>query len=243
MSGGRLKVGICDDEAQDLERMHQTLCHCMEILEEKEFEVFLFRKAGELLEESRKHAFSLIFLDVMMPEWSGFDLASQLGLGRGETKVVFVSNHESMVFDSYDYSPLWFVRKSKLEKDMLRALQKYEQITARKKISYRIKNGFKSYDVRLDELMYIECEGHTMKIQTSDGNTYSVYGSLRPVEMELAKYGFIRIHKNYLVNLRYVKEVSKKNVRLRDGSELDMGRARRKEMEEAMSRYERRSLT
>lgn len=239
MSEKKLQIGICDDEPRDLKRIRDTLYHCMDILEQKDVEVHLFRRARDLLEASQKQVFNLIFLDVMMPEWSGFDLASQLGLKKNETKVVFVSNHESMVFDSYDYSPLWFVRKSMLEKDMLRALLKYEQTTARKKISYRIKEGFTTREVLLEDLMYIECEGHTLRMRTSDGATYPVYGSLRPVEEELAKYGFVRIHKNYLVNLYYVKEVCKKNVLLRNGSELDMGKARRKDMAEAMSRYER----
>lgn len=238
----RLEIGICDDEPQDLERIRSTLCHCMDVLGEKDARVHLFRQAGELSEAIQRRTFDLIFLDVMMPEWSGFDLASQLGPKRDETQVVFVSNHESMVFESYDYTPLWFIRKSMLEKDMLRALMKFGRVTASKKISYRIKEGFKSREVLLDDLMYIECEKHTLKMRTSDGNTYPVYGSLRPVEEELGKYGFIRIHKNYLVNLRYVKEVGKMNVRLRDSTELDMGRARRKGVEEALERYGRRRL-
>lgn len=240
MSGKKLEIGICDDQAGDLERVHDTLLRCMEILGEKDAEVHLFQEAGELSGEIRRRSFDLIFLDVMMPGRSGFDLASQLGAK--ETQVVFVSNHESMVFESYDYMPLWFVRKSMLEKDMLRALLKYERVTARKKISYRIKNGFQSRDVLLEDLAYIECEKHTLRIRTSDGNMYQAYGSLRPVEEELEKYGFVRIHKNYLVNLHYVKDVGRKSVLMRDGSELDLGRARRKGLEEALERYGRRRL-
>lgn len=238
MSLKKLEIGICDDERQDLERIRDTLCCCLETLGEKNVAVYLFSQARELYEESRQHIFNLVFLDVVMPEWNGFDLASQL-VRKGETKVVFVSNHESMVFDSYDYTPLWFVRKSMLERDMLHALRKYQQATARRRISYRMKDGFGYRDVALDDMMYIEGEGHTLKVWMPDQKTYQIYGSLRSMEEELSKYGFIRIHKNYLVNQRYISEVGKKNVRLRDGSELDMGKARRKEIAEAMNRYER----
>lgn len=239
MSTKKLEIGICDDERQDLERTRDALCRCLDVLGEKNVAVYLFSRARELYEESCQRIFSLVFLDVIMPEWNGFDLASQLTMRKNETKVVFVSNHESMVFDSYDYTPLWFVRKSMLEQDMLRALRKYQQATARKQISYRMKDGFGYREVALDDMMYIEGEGHTLKIWMPDRKNYQMYGSLRPVEEELSKYGFIRIHKNYLVNQRYISEVGKKNVRLRDGSELDMGKARRKEIVEAMSRYER----
>ena len=59
-----------------------------------------------------------------MPEIDGFDLAGQLYLKNPHLKVVFVSNYESIVFDAYEYMPLWFVRKSSLERDMLKSTAK-----------------------------------------------------------------------------------------------------------------------
>lgn len=238
MNAKKLEIGICDDQPRDLKRIRDVLCSSLEAMGGWNASIRLFRRGRALFEESRQTTFDLLFLDVMMPELSGFDLASQMSMRRGETQVVFVSNNENMVFDSYDYSPLWFVRKSLLERDMSRALMKYRQATSERRITYRIKEGFGRREVMLDELMYIECEGHTLKLAMSDGNVYQSYGSLRPVEEELSESGFIRIHKNYLVNQRYVSEVCKRNVRLRNGCELDMGKARRKEIAEAMIRYE-----
>ena len=243
MNAKKLEIGICDDQPRDLKRIRDVLCSSLEAMGGWDASIHLFRRGRALCEESKRTTFGLLFLDVMMPDLSGFDLASQIHMHRGETKVVFVSNHENMVFDSYDFSPLWFVRKSLLERDMSRALIKYRQATSERRITYRIKEGFGRREVMLDELMYIECEKHTLKLSMSDGNVYQAYGSLRPVEEELSESGFIRIHKSYLVNQRYISEVCKRSVRLRNGSELDMGRARRKEIADAMMRYERGKTT
>ncbi|MCM1193509.1 MAG: LytTR family transcriptional regulator DNA-binding domain-containing protein [Butyrivibrio sp.] len=50
----------------------------------------------------------------------------------------------------------------------------------------------------------------------------------------------MRIHKNYLVNQAYIKEVGNREVYLTDGSVLEMGRDRKKEIREAMRRYDRK---
>lgn len=91
-----------------------------------------------MYKDSQSQGFSLVFLDWEMPEIDGFDLAGQLYLKNPHLKVVFVSNYESIVFDAYEYMPLWFVRKSSLERDMLKALQKYLGITTKVKLRYRM---------------------------------------------------------------------------------------------------------
>ena len=48
--------------------------------------------------------------------------------------------------------------------------------------------------------------------------------------------GFVRIHKNYLVNVKSIEEVGVRTVRLFNGMELDMGKNRRKEITEIVNR-------
>ena len=135
MNAKKLEIGICDDQPRDLKRIRDVLCSSLEAMGGWDASIHLFRRGRDLCEESQRTTFSLLFLDVMMPDLSGFDLASRIRMHRGETQVVFVSNHENMVFDSYDYSPLWFVRKSLLERDMFRALMKYRQATSERRIT------------------------------------------------------------------------------------------------------------
>ena len=59
------------------------------------------------------------------------------------------------------------------------------------------------------------------------------------MEEELEGCHFLRIHKNYLVNQQYIKEVGRREVYLTDQSALEMGRDRRIKVREAMLRYER----
>lgn len=50
---------------------------------------------------------------------------------------------------------------------------------------------------------------------------------------------FLRVHKNYIVNQKYVREVGNREIYLLDGSVLEMGRDRKNAVREAMRQYDR----
>lgn len=101
-----------------------------------------FTDGEELYKATRRETFHLLFLDIEMPGMNGFELAERLCMDRPPVRLVFVSVHESFVFDASEYMPLWFVRKNNLERDMFRAVRKYFQVTAFTGVNYRMKEGF-----------------------------------------------------------------------------------------------------
>lgn len=89
------------------------------------------------------------------------------------------------------------------------------------------------------DILYVECSGHRITICRTDGSRLEKYGSLKAMEGELAGCHFLRIHKNYLVNQEYIKEVGKREVYLTDGKVLEMGRDRRTTVRGAMIQFEK----
>lgn len=51
-------------------------------------------------------------------------------------------------------------------------------------------------------------------------NKYSLYGTLNDMEKELAGDTFVRIHQNYLVNMKYIENVSRYKAVLNNGVSL-----------------------
>lgn len=236
-----LRVAVCDDDRVYLEQIKEEIKEYIGSMPGTvDMQVSLFTDGRRLYEAGQQQPFDLVFLDIEMPERDGFWLAEQLGISCPETRLIFVSSHESWVFDAHEYMPLWFVRKGLLKRDMGRALQKYFQVTARRKISYKIQGGFGAGEVLLRDIMYIECNGHTLTYKMSGGAEYSVYGSLKPVAEELRDYGFLRIHRNYLVNQAYISQIEKQDAVLKNGAVIPMGRDRKKGVGEMMMEYGRK---
>lgn len=240
MEEWEIRVGICDDCIDDIARMEDALRKGVQSTGQPiQLKCQRFTDGEKLYEATRTEKFDLLFLDIEMPKLSGFELAERLCMDRPSTHLIFVSSHESFVFDAPEYMPLWFVRKSNLEKDMFRALRKYLQITASTRVNYRLKEGFAFRELPLRDILYVEGTGHSLFIRKTDGTCLKKYGTLKAMEEELEGHHFLRIHKNYLVNQKYIKEVGKREVYLMDDSVLEMGRDRRVKIREAVLQYEK----
>lgn len=234
------RIGICDDRIEDIAQIEDALKKGLERLGHPVQLICQKYTDGEkLYEAAREEKFDLLLLDIEMSNLNGFKLAERLSVVCPSVYLIFVSTHESFVFDASEYMPLWFVRKSNLEWDMFRAVRKYLQLTASTRVNYRLKDGFGYRELPLRDILYIECSGHSLSIHRIDGSCLKKYGSLKSMEEELDGYHFLRIHKNYLVNQEYVKEVGKREVYLTDESVLEMGRDRKIKVREAMLAYDK----
>lgn len=220
-----LRIGICDDKQEELKLIETTFCSSAKkaglLLP---IECVLFQDGEEIYKEMEGGHFDLVLLDIEMPGMNGFQLAKRINTNRRTPDFIFVSAYESFVFDAQTFMPLWFVRKSMLEKDMYKALQKYVELTVFKESCYQLKCG----SVFIKDIVYIECSGHLLTIQMTDGKIIKQYGSLKAMEEKLAKHHFLRIHKSYLVNQRYIEDVGRQEIRLTDGTMLEIGRDRRR---------------
>ncbi|MBD5510771.1 MAG: response regulator transcription factor [Lachnospiraceae bacterium] len=232
---GIFQVGICDDKQEDLRLIEKAVRDSAKRIGISiPIKCFLFQDGEKMYEEMGKERFDLVLLDIEMPGMNGFQLAKRISMDRRTPCLIFISVHESFVFDAQTFMPLWFVRKSMLEKDMYKALQKYVELTTFKKACYELKGG----SVYIRDIVYIECSGHLLTIQMADGKVIKQYGSLRVMEEELSKHHFLRIHKSYLVNPRYIEDIGRQEIRLTDGTMLEMGRDRRKALLQAIYKYE-----
>ena len=121
-----------------------------------------------------------------MPECNGFELAEQIYDFNPAIKLFLFLTMKNMVFDSYEYAPLWFVRKSFMERDMLKAVQKY--LKTESKVQIWCKDGEKSKDIWfcINEVLYIECRGHTLFIYTKNEECHKIYGSLKVARGKIA---------------------------------------------------------
>ena len=235
MLGEILRVGICDDNPEDLKLIENAVLESIKkIGVSGEIKCFLFQAGEEMYKAGKKEHFDLFLLDIEMPGVNGFQLAKRICSDKIIPCLIFVSAHESFVFASQEFMPIWFVRKAMLKKDMYKALRKYFELSIHKKASYQLKCG----SIYIKDIVYVESNGHLLTIRKADGKIIKQYGSLKLMEEELSKYNFLRIHKSYLVNQRYIEDLGKQEIYLTNGTVLEIGRDRRKSLREAIYRYE-----
>ena len=88
----------------------------------------------------------------------------------------------------------------------------------------------KTLSFRITEIVYVEGDRNYQRIVLKDGSSQNVRIPLGELEQKLNEYGFIRIHKGYLVNCLYIRSIGTAEILLTSGSSLPMSKKRKDEI-------------
>lgn len=159
-----MRIAVCDDNAVFLQFFKSMLANELESRSVKA-EIETFTKAESFFYSHGKKPFSAIFLDLDMPEMTGFEVARQLGQN-GNCFVIFVTSHQELVYDSFNFRPLNFICKdpdADVVKDRLHmvagqltdALKQEKTVVLENREQGRI-------SVKLRDVTYIESNSHSI---------------------------------------------------------------------------------
>ncbi len=186
----------------------------------------------------RKGAPDLIFLDIDMPDKSGTDIACELRNTYEGIDIIFLTNREDLVFQSIHYLPFRFIRKSKIDEELDEAISAYVKYYKEKKTVYIFDTGEGKKPILLSSIFYIESEAHYVRVYTKE-ESICARVNISGLEKELKRYNFIRIQRSYLVNLKYVQNITGKSVMLTCGEELPIKRGSMEAIRRSLFEYRR----
>lgn len=219
-----IRAAICDDEQTIIDILHKNIVNELEqqgVL----FCIQTFTSGKEFLSIHEDNPFDTIFLDIDMPEISGFDIAERINK-IGEPLIIFVTSHDELVFSSIKFRPFRFIRKSYLDNELPETLYAViAEVTKRNtgsKFVFQAKSGEVITD--LGNVEYIEIYGHWLKVHIKDNEPLECYGSLSDFEKQLEEYDFVRTHKSFLVNCKYIFAIEKNQVILDDKTAIPLSR-------------------
>ena len=150
--------------------------------------------------------------------------------------IVFITNMAQYAIKGYEVNALDFIIKpvnySTFSMRFTRAIGRVKNREGRRVCLY-LPDGPKWVDSR--EMYYIEIQNRMLHYHTPEG-VYSVRGTLKDVQEQLADWNFVKCNQCYLVNLKFVSEI-KKNFVVVAGTELEISRRNRNAFLAAVTDY------
>ena len=215
-----LKIAVCDDEEAFLTIMSKLIHNRFGNMIEK---VDSFTSPLDLLDSFE--LYDLIFLDIDMPEINGIDLVKKYELY--DAPVIFVTNKEELVFDAYNTTNTFgFIRKSKLNSDFVNVIKRFEEHSqSLHYLPVKSKDGI--VKVKFSDIYYIEKQINHVMIHTKS-NIFKTPDTLSNLEKILCKFGFVRTHIGYIINLDYVIRVGDTEVEIVNEEKIPVSRSREK---------------
>ena len=203
----KYNVIIIDDERLAREEIKRHLENY------KEFNVVgEARNANEgkqLIETKKPH---LIFLDIQMPEKSGFDLLEELTT---IPEIVFTTAYSEYATTAFEVDALDYlvkpIREERFSKCILKVKKELSKINeSRSQFSMHhkifIKDGEKCYFISLTDIRYIESLENYARFHFKE-NKAMMKKSLNLIEEKLDSTVFFRINRSQIININFIKEI------------------------------------
>lgn len=228
------RIAVCDDNPGDIayvtaltEEWSRAENLPVQIMGFPSAEAFLF------FYEEEKNT-DILLLDVEMGGMSGLDLAKRLRRTGAGLQLIFITGYMDYIAEGYDVDALHYLLKPVTGEKLCSVLQK---------AAARLKNREKELVLELPdgmvrlplyEIRYLEVMKNYVTVHAEE--TYSIKRPLNGLEPELDG-SFYRTHRSYLVNLRYVKRITRSEVILKDGTEVPLARGKYDGINQAMIAY------
>lgn len=231
-----LRIAICDDN-QAILRSYKDRIKALFESKHVDVTIFDYTKGSELVVDCGEISFDLIFLDIDMPEMSGFDVAEKINDIYEDSIIIFVTNEEQLVYRSLRYSPFRFIRKSYFVAELSEAIVSFLDLYYKRNKTqvFNCING-DLVAINIKEIMYIESNKHkvTVYLQKREIVTKAKIGEL---EENLKDYGFIRVHIGYLINMKYIFSIEKTEIILANQTSVPMSRHRTEQVKTEFQKY------
>jgi two-component system, LytTR family, response regulator len=198
--------------------------------------------------EIRRTKPDLLFLDVQMPEYDGFDVLELLGKDVPPA-LVFVTAYDQYALRAFDAGALDYLLKpfdnARFERTLARAKQKIarDKIQPQRLKFLTVKNAAQVTFVRLPEIDWIEAADYYAGLHVGE-KVHLLRRSISELEQDLDPAQFCRIHRSSIVNLNRVRglklnQEGEYSVLLEGGVMLRLSRRYRKQLQ---SRLDERHL-
>lgn len=241
-----IRAIIIEDEKmsrETLRRMLEKYCPQVEVVATAEG----YRQGMEMI---RNHKPDVVFLDIQMPDGSGFRLLEEIG--DVDFEVIFTTAFDQFAIKAIKFSALDYLLKPIIPQELVNAIGKVEQ----KRLAFRktrnieiflenmkskeentqkivLSTSDKIHVIQVDDIIRCESDNYYTQFYFTDGKRLMVSKTLEENEELLSQHNFIRPHKSHLINVKYIKSFLRQEggyIIMTDGSRIPVSRRKREKI-------------
>ena len=239
-----MRAVIVEDEKYSVLNLQKILRECASDVEI----VAVFSSGREALEKLPGVSFDLVFLDIQFND--DFDAFELLKAWKWDKlQIIFVTSYNDYALKAFRYNAIDYVTKPIDRDDLLPAIEKARNKIFRKQ---ELEQLIRTIEALQNKQIVIKCQNETvflpaqkvlyLKAEKEYSAVYYIDGQMpcRQLmtsrhlgywENEFSGLPFLRVHKSYLVNMEHIVSFGGKNLKLSDGSRVEVARDRRKDIE------------
>jgi DNA-binding LytR/AlgR family response regulator len=219
-----MKCIIIDDEIMARAIIRELITSRTEHVVEAEFD-----SAIEAIKFLNKKKVDLIFLDIHMPDFNGFDFIDSI---KHNVKIVLVTSDKEFAINAFEYDNVVdYLVKPISEERFDKAIKKInninndnvnsanlitkrnnpEKISEDFESSFYINIGKRLIKIDTNSILYFQAKGDYVTIKT-ESNNYIMHNTLKKIENKLPTGMFFKSHRSYLINTKKIIDIEENTV-------------------------------
>lgn len=235
-----MKCIVVDDELL----ARTILLKLVEQVEELEV-VGDFSNALQAIKFLNKNEVDVVFLDIHMPDFTGFDFIETI---KNPPKIVLTTSDRNFAVEAFEYETIidYLVKPIELDR-FKKALTKIKSSSINT-TSQEVKETAKSSTVEdklyvnidrrlvkidIPTIYVIEAKGDYIKIKTEQKN-YIVHSPLKKIEEKLHQDKFLRVHRSYIINIDKIIDIEDNSVLIQQDV-IPVSRSNRNELKRRLN--------
>jgi DNA-binding LytR/AlgR family response regulator len=234
-----VNIAICDDEEDQIEILESIITSSSFFKAEPPV-FYTFTSGEDLIAafKKTKPEYDLIFLDNRLNTTTGEAVFQELKLLPGDKRVVFVSSYMEYVTSIYDLRPFHIIQKPVTQANVDRVLElALIEYNRDKTDNFTVSDGSRTLTFSKKEILYLESKLHYITVKSIKNSECKYRGLISDAESALLLHGFVRSHQGFLVNLRYVSSIEKRDVILKNGDSVPVSKEKRPSVQDAFLKY------
>lgn len=226
-----LKIAVCDDDVVFASKIEKMLLEY-----EKKYnmviEIEIYNDGVEVEKAlNLGQRFDLLYLDIEMNQKDGLITSKIVREIDKVVKIIYVTSYENYAISVFDYQPFQFIIKPINETIFERYFLQVCREILQDDHYFQFKFNKSFYKISYQDIVFFESQKRTFLVHT-ENNINRFYGRLNDVEKQIKNedLNFLRIHQSFLVNYKYIYEISYDEVKLTNGMILSISEDRRKKV-------------
>lgn len=217
-----MKIGICDDNFNDvrsiaslLERMYPN------------YATDMYTEPSSMLSEIEGGiSYDLVFLDIIMPNLSGIELAKRIRELLPKADIIFITDSRDYAVEAFSVNVLHYLIKPITEESLRDCMNRYHEKNRNKhqEILVRTASGGELL-ININNINYCESDDHYINLYISNGTVVRSRMTQKELSDVLGE-NFLTISRGLIVSIDHIRQLNRKSCILNDGREILLSRKR-----------------
>ena len=232
-----MKIAIVEDLQFDFETLQEMLTHCLQA-QKVDCELHWFQTGEAFLADFAAAQYDLLFLDMLLGDgMNGMDVARAVRKLGCRAPIVFTTSERDYAVEGYEVQAMdYLIKPYQAERIQAVLTRVLTALRARRYLTVPV--GRDQKRICTDELVWAETRDHFMELHLLSGETLRASRSFDQLCSVLPPQAqFQCCCRGVIVNLSYVDSLQGGDFLLRDGQKVPVSRAKRAEMQKALSDY------